>query len=330
VWYKSRQNDYEDWDYSQGDAQAAVAGTSSTAGTPGEAVTAGFSHSDDYAILATKNSIWRITGDPAAGGSLNNISSTIGIIGKKAWCITPENIIVFLATNGVYALTPYSDNTTSFPTALTKNLPNEFLNIDPNQVDVSLEYDIQSNGINIFLTSKTENIRTHWWVNWKDKTFWPQTFAAEYEPTATCSISSTNIEDSGVVLGGRDGSLRMFRNTEANDCGTAFDNYVMIGPVPLAPNSMAGRIMSISAILAERSGSIDWELREALTPEVCISTNLSACDSGTWESGLNATEYPACYGQAFSLTLNGTDDGTRFIIENIVATTTEMGRRKID
>lgn len=81
VWYMSRQGNPNDWDYSQTDSQRAVAGTSSEAGVPGDPLTALVPHSDDYLVMGCRNSLWRMRGDPAYGGSLG------------AWVNSPRLII---------------------------------------------------------------------------------------------------------------------------------------------------------------------------------------------------------------------------------------------
>ena len=324
VWYMSRQGDPLDWDYSQEDSQRAVAGTSSEAGVPGTAITALIPHSDDYLIMGCRSEIWRLRGDPAFGGQLDSLSSAVGIIGRNAWCLGPAGELIFLSLDGIYALSPGGS---SYPKSLSREvLPREFLNLDPNLVTVSLEYDIQGRGVHIYLTPDSYNARTHWWFDWDRKTFWPVSLASAHEPTATCAVQGITIEDSGVILGGRDGTLRRLSDLAESDSGTAFTTYVEIGPIALGKDGSTGSILVMSAEIAEGSGDVTWATHPALTFEGTETASVS--DTGTFVAGLNASVRPGCRGQAAMIKLTG-ESARGWSIEQIVATIKPTGRRRI-
>lgn len=324
AWYAARQGDELDFDYAQEDSQRAVSGPASEAGVPGEALTAFVSHNDDYLIMSCRNELWRLRGDPAFDGDLDNLSHTIGIVGQDAWCLGPAAEMIFLSLDGIYILPPGGDTK---PISMSREvLPQELLNFDPNTTIVSLEYDIQGRGVNIFLTPDSSNTRTHWWFDWERKTFWPVTLASDHEPTATCSLQATAIEDSGVILGGRDGMLRRFTDLAETDCGTAFTSYVIAGPVSLAGDGSVGTIISLSAVIAEDSGDVTWGIYPALTFEATASA--AALATGTWEAGLNANIHPGGRGQAFTLKLTS-ESGRRWAFEQAVATIRGSGPRRI-
>jgi len=324
VWYMSRSGDELDWDYSQTDSQRAVAGTSSEAGVPGDPIVALIPHSDDYLVFGCRNSLWRLRGDPAFGGSLGAVSRTVGIIGPNAWCLGPAGELIFLSMDGLYALPPGGD---AFPVPLSRDvLPQEFMNLNPDMLSVSLEYDVQARGVHIFLTPESSNARIHWWMDWERKTFWPVSLVSEHEPTATCAIQATAIEESGVILGGRDGILRRFCDLAESDAGEVFTSFAVFGPIPLARDCETGTVMSIDATMAEGSGSVAWELRPSLTFEATVNGPIS--DFGTWVGGLNATNHPACRGQATILKLTGAS-GLKWAVEDISMTIRESGRRRI-
>lgn len=324
VWYMSRHSDPLDWDYSQEDSERAVAGTASVAGVPGDPITALVPHNDDYLIIACRNSLWRLLGDPAYDGSLNAVSHTVGIIGPTAWCLGPGGELIFLTLDGLYALPPGGN---TYPIPLSREvLPREFLNLNPDMLTVSLEYDLQGGGVHIYITPVSSNARIHWWFDWGRKTFWPVSLASDHEPTATCAIQATVIEDSGIILGGRDGKLRRLNDLAENDCGTTFETYVVVGPIPLARDSNVGILHSIDAVMADGSGPVTWAVVGALTFEGAISG--SASDTGTWNEELNSTVHPACRGQAMSLKITGTA-GRKWAVETITTSAKPAGRRRI-
>lgn len=323
VWYMARKGDPLDWDYSQSDSLRAVAGPASDPGVPGEAITALVPHSNDYLIISCRNSLWRLRGDPAYGGSLDALSRTIGIIGKNAWCLGPKAELIFLSLDGLYVLPPGAD---SDPQPLSRvTLPREFLNINPDILTSQLEYDIQNHGVHIFLTSESSNSRYHWWLDWDRKTFWPSSYDSDHEPTATCQLQGATIEDSGVILGGRDGYLRRHSELSETDVGTSFVSRVLIGPVALAGDMAEGSILIMSASMALTSGDVTWSLRPSGTFEGTLAATES--DTGTWAAGLSTTSYPSCRGQAYSMLLIG-ESGREWAVESITTVIKQAGRRR--
>jgi len=324
AWYMSRVADELDWDYAEEDEQAAVAGPSAPAGTPADPITALVVHSDDYMIIGCRSNLWRMRGDPAAGGTLDAISHTVGILGPKAWCLGPSGELIFLSLDGVYQLAPGGD---TFPEPLSRDsLPREFLNIDANQVNAQLEYDVHGRGVHIYLTTEPSNTRVHWWMDLAYKSFWPMSLDSDHEPTCTCVYQGSAIEDSGVILGCRDGTLRRYNDLAETDDGTAFESYAMIGPIALANEGQVGRLMAMDATLANYSGDVTWSVSCGNSAEAAVLA--TASDTGTWSEDLNATARPACVGQALALTLTG-ETGRAWAVESIVATRAERGTRRL-
>ena len=324
VWYMSRRSDETDWDYSQTDSERAVAGTSSDAGVPGSPLTSLIPHSDDYLIMGCRNEMWRLRGDPTYGGVLDSLSYTIGIIGAQAWCFGPAGELIFLSMNGLYSLAAGGD---SSPIQLSGEvLPQEFRNINPDETTVSLEYDTIDRGVHIFLTPDSSNTRVHWWFDWTDKTFWPVTLDSDHEPTATCAMQSTVIEESGVIVGGRDGILRRFSGLAESDCGEAFSSYVLMGPLPLAEDGAVGTLMSMDVTLAKDSADVTWEVQSANTYEATMSA--SAISTGDCEAGLNATVRPAARGQAMAIKFTG-ESRRKWAMEKIIARTKQAGKLRV-
>jgi hypothetical protein len=216
----------------------------------------------------------------------------------------------------------------TYPAAFSREfLPREFMNLNADMLTVSLEYDVQGRGVHVFLTPESSNARVHWWIDWDRKTFWPISLSSDHEPTATCAVQATAIEDSGVILGGRDGILRRFNDFAEKDCGTSYSTYVVMGPIALAPDSKVGILRAIDATIADGSGDVTWAVSGALTFEAAASA--TASDTGTWGEGLNATVYPACRGQAFTLKLTGTA-GRKWALEQLTAMLQPAGKRRIE
>ncbi len=85
-WYMSRQADIWDYAYLASDAQSPVAGNNTDAGEVGDIVTALVPYKDDYLIFGCSSTLWVMRGDPAAGGSLDEVDLTVGMFGANSWC----------------------------------------------------------------------------------------------------------------------------------------------------------------------------------------------------------------------------------------------------
>jgi hypothetical protein len=325
VWYASKNESPLNFDYTETANTRAVAGTAADAGLPGAALTALAPHSDDYLIMGCRNSIWRLRGDPAYGGSLDALSRTVGIVGQGAWCFGPGGELIFLSLDGVYIL-PAGGN--SEPISVSREaLPQELLNFNPDTTTVLMEYDVNGRGVHIYLTQDSSDTRTHWWMDWESKTFWPVTITTNYEPTAICSLQATAIEDMGVILGGRDGYLRRLSDLAETDDGTAYTTYVDLGPIPLAPDGMTGTLMELDAVMGENSADVTYGIYPANTFEAvagATTTNFT----GTWGAGINATVRPGGRGQGYKIRLTGTS-GRKWALEQIVSRVRQSGKRRV-
>lgn len=324
AWYMSRQGDVEDWDYSQGDAQAAVAGTTSEAGVPGAPITALAPHSDDYLIFGCRNSLWRMRGDPAFGGRLDVVSHEVGIVDRHAWCYGPAGELVFLSADGVYLLGPGGSGV---PKELSRDtLPRELLNVTPEAAKVSMIYDARDRGIHIYLYSLSSQGLKHWWLDWKRATFWPVALSDLSEPFVVCKCRGASSFDSDVVLGCRDGYLRRFNSLSETDDGDTYDSYVMLAPLPLGNTESDGKLMRMDGVMARRSGPVTWMVATGDYYEELLYAETSGI--GTWEAGRNHTVRPQGRGQVWGLYVQG--PGNRhWSFENIHAAVMSGGRRRL-
>ncbi|KKK87844.1 hypothetical protein LCGC14_2749160, partial [marine sediment metagenome] len=101
-WYMSRQANIFDWLYSQADAQTPVAGSNADAGELGDVVKALIPYKDDYLIFGCSQTMWLLRGDPAIGGSLDELSLTSGIFGPYAYAWDNKDNLYYFGTNGIY------------------------------------------------------------------------------------------------------------------------------------------------------------------------------------------------------------------------------------
>jgi len=321
VCYQSRVDDFQDWLYSDTDVEGAVATTAAdgTRGQIGDILTALIPMKDDRLIYGARNSIWEQVGDVRLGGEINNITHDYGIL-PDAWCYLPNGGLVFMSQNAMYAWSPAGGP----PQNISEDkLPNALKDIDPERYNICMEYDHREGGIHLFLTAETADDREHWWFDMENKGFWPVQLADNDEPFSICKYNGHLIPYNTVLLGGRNGYIRMFHDDFDTDGATSITSYVKIGPIK--PGSMGdGRLDELAAVLAEDSGQVTWEIMTADTPEGAVEET-TAFDTGTWSAGLNYTDRPRCRGGAVVLKLSGAED-QRWALERIAAVIAPLGR----
>jgi hypothetical protein len=250
----SRQADPWDWNYVANDAQAPVAGHNADAGEIGDIITSLIPHKDDYLIFGCANSIWILRGDPCTGGSLDEVSLTTGIFGKKSWCWDDADNLYFWGTTGIYRL---STQTGQIENLTMGRIPDI---VADTQVDTSLHrisfgYDRRRHGILICITTISTGANKNYWFDLRTNGFFPEIY-----PTA-CGVFTQLFYDADdddyrvLLLGCNDGYIRYFLETaKDDDAGTtdsAISSYVVLGPTLLAsdPNKEA-RIVDSTVIVA--------------------------------------------------------------------------------
>lgn len=325
VWYMSAVSDPDDWDYSQTEVTSAVAGTSSNLGMPGRPITALAVNRDDYLIISTRDELWLMRGDPGYEGSFNNLTRNAGIISQNAWCLTPENQMVFLSTYGLYLLSVAGSDFQVQP--LSRNIiPEELININVELFYISLAYDFENDGIHIFVVAKNHDGRKHWYIDWPTKTFWKMSYDEDREPLVIHDYHCAIFGHGGLLLGCRDGYVRHFQSDSFTDEDDSFSSYVYIGPIGLSQDGMYGKVISMETTISGESSIVDWELIPASTFAGTIDA--SASDSGSWSDGLNARNYVSCKGQAFILKVSG-DEESEWSMEDVIMVTRDAGRRRL-
>ncbi len=232
IWYASRQGFPGDWNFGadMNDLGRAVASSAAYSGTIGDQITAIIPFNDTTLLLATKNSLWALHGDPA-DGKLVRYSSEIGIISHHAWARATEGTrIFFLSHDGLYQVTP-GERPMRFS---AERNPDELQNIDPSTCSISMAYDANERGYHLFVTPHPDEHGTtpqgsHWWVDLGNDAVWPVIVPPEMQPVAVARQEGiTTLSEP--VFGCRDGYLRKFSRDAATDDSIPIACHVIVGP----------------------------------------------------------------------------------------------------
>ena len=105
-WFMSAVNEPLDWDYGATPISAtmAVAGNQTNAGKCPDIITCLAPYSDDLMFIGGDHTLWRMTGDPADRGRIDNISYKTGISGPDAYAFDPNGTFYFYGTGTIWRM----------------------------------------------------------------------------------------------------------------------------------------------------------------------------------------------------------------------------------
>ena len=244
--------------------------------------------------MASLQAMWVLRGDPQYGGSMDVLSSTVGVVARNAYCYGPDGELYFLAADGLYVLPPGANG---FPKPLSKDrLPRELSALETQQYDVCMVYDRGERGIHIILneiTAFTE--RLDWWFDVRNGGFWPTKILGQSQPAVCLDYASASNAESGPIFGSSDGWIRRFHRTQPSDRHgdtTSTYSYVLIGPIAMGPDGGRGTLQELVTTLASTGDGALIQIFAGESAEEAVRAGTAT--GSTWD----ATGTPVWYGTA--------------------------------
>lgn len=306
-WYMMRVGNPYDADYlaDPDDPQKAVFGSNSEAGKVGEPITCLAPYKDDYVIMGGTNSLWLMRGHPAYNGAIDNLSDIAGVVSATSWCYGPEGELVFLSRDGIYIMGPGID---AMPIRFSREkMPRDLLNVDPQQNIVTMAYDVRDYGVHLFITPKDaggNEYQTHYWLDWNNKSFYQVTTVDNYEPFSLYRYISDRLDESHVLVGGRDGYIRYFSNLVDREDGAGMDSEVWLGPVPMGRSlNEEGILEQVYVVMDNQSRTVVLSVHTGDSFEDCIQSDSRY--SVVMAKGTNYIFRPHLRGVCFALKFTG-------------------------
>jgi len=263
-WYMSRQNNIYDWQYVANDQQSPVASGNSDAGEIGSVITALIPYKDDYLIFGSANALYYLIGDPMAGGSINELSLTDGILGKRAWCWDANGNLYIMSTSGLLKISPgfaNLENLTeqSYPKFITE------LAFNPLTDRITLAYDRTRFGITICKTVVATGVNTNYWYDLRTSGIFPESYPVEAAALTAFQYDATDPTYQKLLYGCADGYIRLFDDAAKDDdvgaSDDAIDSYVTFGPIHVTSQEdgegLIGPVIPVLAGGASGSGQSD-------------------------------------------------------------------------
>jgi len=248
-WYASKVGNPWDWNYDSTDPLTAIAGQDGGAGEVGDIITALIPFGDDFMIIGCATSLWMMNGDPAAGGSIDEVDNTTGIAGFKAW--TKDNLgnLYFFGSGGVYKLVPGSTKPENISITSLPEWATEWA-YNPSTHRISLHFDPVNYGIIVCRTTLETGANTAYWYDLRTGGWFPENYPDNCGPFCSLFFDADNPSNRRLLLGSFDGYVRYFDAVAKNDddgaSDTAINSYMVYPITHLAEDDdLQGKLTSL-------------------------------------------------------------------------------------
>lgn len=231
-WFMSAINDPFDWDYSPATTTEgqAIAGNNADAGEVQDVITALIPYNNDYLIFGADHSILQMTGNPVAGGRLDEVSDITGIAWGRAFTRDPFGNIWFVGSRGgLYRMIPGSK-----PERISsESIDDRLTDIDMGANIIRLAWDDKHQMLVICITNQDSvATTTHYFYDPRNQGFFPFQFAdLDHNPKVVYLYDGDDPDDRVILMGGWDGYVRKLDSSAKSDDGTAIDAYYFAGPI---------------------------------------------------------------------------------------------------
>jgi hypothetical protein len=337
-WIASRHRDPEDFEVSQADQGTPVSSQTSKLGIVGDAITAMVPFLDHYMYYGCVDEIWVMRGDPAAGAQITNSSRKVGMFGPDAHAFDEKGNLFFLSMDGFYMYEASAGFSPTPPTNLTyTRLPNlvTALGLNRRTDRVVMGYDKDRYGIHVAVSQQDGLFGTSWFWDLRLNALMPDNFADANQYAASMLYYNSRVPATrGLLMGGQDGFIRKFDDTEKDDEGSnAIDSYCTLGPIQaFAKMRRQGSLSEMSLRMAEDSDGVDVQVYAGDSAEAVVK-NIKDADTPdateTFTGGGRRPVYrPRTQGAVFAIQMRNNTASERFALERITAKFTDAGEVK--
>lgn len=320
--FLSAVGDPHDWDYAPASPSQtqAVALNLSDLGFIGEAVTCLIPCTDDVLIVGCVNSIRAIRGDPMAGGQVDLISDSVGMVWGQPYAKDAEGNIYFFSNRaGVFKLNP---NSLAPPVKVSGPVDQYMVDLDTGANHVRMAWDDRYDTLQVFVTAISEPTETyHFAYETATRAWWLDRLAdTDFDPLAACVLDGNEPGDRVVVLGSWDGYVRTFDPSATADDLLPIESEVWIGPF-LTKDMDEVVLSELQAVLAEDSGSVNYAVHVGRSAQEAFESE--AFCTGSWDAGRGFAEAVRAAGHAIYLRVTSDEP---WQLEQIRATLVSSGK----
>lgn len=243
------------WDFNvnRTTATRAVAIGTGSAGAIGDVVRAGIPAGDGYVYVGCASSIHVIIGNPADGGQIIPVDHTVGMFDGTSWCLDGDGNLYFYGTGGVYRLPKGARNVENLSRTPLPNLIQDEA-ADPSTHRITMGYDADRGGIKIAVTVLATGVGSYYWFDLQTNAFCPEAHQTDHGIYSMFYYDANDPDNKALLMGCKDGYIRIHDDDADDDDGSAIDSYVWFGPIELGTNGREGSLGNIRATLAGGAG----------------------------------------------------------------------------
>lgn len=259
LWHMSAQGEPDNWDQFPPEplATQAISGNNQnqTAGMVPDIINTMIPFDDDILIFGGDHSIWKMTGDPMAGGELDLVSDITGIAFGRPWAKDPDGVIYFVGSRGgLYRMTAGSR-----PERISQRTIERLLNdsIDFSTHFIRMFYNWDDEGLHIlqFPFDTVSQVKHFFWDSkhdapYEDSYSLTSTGALDIQPTAGIVIDGDAPDDRAFVLGCSDSYLRKWDRSARDDDGTRIVSKAIRGPLAGSDETQEYKFDKVEVVLA--------------------------------------------------------------------------------
>ncbi len=283
-----------DFDYSvlSGTVQTqAVALNASKFGLMGEVINSCIPFTDDVLYILCANSIYKLNGNPAGGGTLDKVTTSIGGAWGNPWVMDPYGNIYFMSNRtGIYRIqsSPGMQGS-SMPVRISQQIDAELQTIDLSTVVVRGQWDDIHQCIHFFVTPfASSQAATHYVLEVRSGSWFFEELPNDMNPLCTYAFQGNSSSAQVCVIGSWDGYLRTFDSRAGSDDGTPIASDVYLGPFQTKTYALQ-KMKELQATMGAFSGSVSWSVLQGNTAELAFVSG-TVVASGTFEAGLSTTQ----------------------------------------
>jgi hypothetical protein len=260
------------------------------------------------------------------GGVNRCLTKTTGIFSPTSYCWDDKNNLYFLGTDGIYRLPSEAIINALPPENITKaRIPKLISSLGLNRRTdrVAMDYDKQRYGIEISVTQQDGEWKVCWWLDLRTGGLFPDVFPTSQSPASMYYFDSYKSSERGLLLGGYDGYIRKFDESEKNDEGdNAIDSYFCVGPfVANGEPRNTVDLREVSITTGEDTDGLTVDIHRAKSADEVID---NTADNATPEiskdlsgDGLHNSITDKVSGRAIDIKIKNANTDESFSIEEI-------------
>lgn len=256
-WYMSKVANPWNWLYSPTDPLTAIKGGNADAGQVGDIIRALIPYGDDYMVMGCANSMHILSGDPAAGGAIDRASDTTGIFGQYAWCKDLYGNMYFWGQGGLNFMESGRGKPVNISRGILPNWTTDWA-LDPSTHRIVLGFDVERHAVRIYKTVLATGSCVGYFYDLTMQGFYPEDYPATNGVYCACNYDANSPTYRGLLVGGRDGYIRVYDNATLDDEVTSgittIDSYVALPVKQIA--SDPDREGKLTSMTIEAAGGV--------------------------------------------------------------------------